>query len=567
VRPFFTLHRAHATLLALTLLISPWIGACQEKVQEPNRPRLVLLIVVDQLRTDFIQRWEHRLRPRGLRYLLREGVFFTDARYLQANTATGPGHATLVTGASPSTHGIIGNSWFDRRSRRVRYVVEDPRYQVLGQERIEGEGTSPRNLLSTTIGDELVMARPDRSRVFSASMKDRSAILLAGHLGKAYWYSTLSGDFVTSTYYEAQYPKWLRDWNRERRVDSYRGKKWRLMRDRETYEFADRDDRPFEIPLLDLGRTMPHLVSADNDQQFYSVLRATPFADRLLLDFVRDLIDAEEIGRRGATDFLAVGFSASDFVGHAFGPSSLEAEDNFLRTDHVLHELFQFIDKRIGLDRTVIALSADHGITEAPEYLTELGFNAGRHVPSEFMARLNRSLKRRFGVTRDLVIDFVSRDLVLDEGLIERLDLDLEAVERATAEEAMKMPGFELAVARADLLAGTVPSTDLYMRVMNGFRPERGGNVTLVPAQGWFLASDPSPSILTAMHGSPWVYDSQVPILIAGKRIKRDVVNGRVAPRDLAMTLASYLEIRPPSGSDGTVLPGVVPLPSRNPLE
>ncbi len=187
MRPFFTLHRAHATLLALTLLISPWIGACQKKIQEPNRPRLVLLIVVDQLRTDFIQRWEHRLRPRGLRYLLREGVFFTDARYLQANTATGPGHATLVTGAGPSTHGIIGNRWFDRRSRRVRYVVEDPRYQVLGQERIEGEGTSPRNLLSTTISDELVMARPGRSRAFSASMKDRSAILLAGHLGKAYW--------------------------------------------------------------------------------------------------------------------------------------------------------------------------------------------------------------------------------------------------------------------------------------------------------------------------------------------------------------------------------------------
>jgi predicted AlkP superfamily pyrophosphatase or phosphodiesterase len=556
-----------AGAFVLAVLVTSIVVGCGDELREPPRPRLVLLVTIDQLRTDFIQRFEHRLRPRGFRYLLKDGVYFTDARYKHANTATGPGHATLVTGAGPSDHGIVGNRWFDRRLDREVYTVEDSGHQVLGFEPTPGQGTSPTNLLSTTIGDELVMARASRSRSFSASFKDRAAILTAGHLGKAFWYSPENGDFVTSTYYHSEIPKWLRLWNRRELVERYRGKRWRLMEDASRYTFANQDDRPFEIPFLDLGRTMPHLLPGKGDDRFFNVLRATPFADRHLLDFVKELMVREKIGREGETDFLAVSFSATDFVGHTFGPASLEAEDNFLRVDFVLSELFQFIEKRVGLDRTVIVLTSDHGIAEAPEYLAELGIDAGRHVPTEFLAKLNRSLRREFGTTRDLVTDFVSQDLVVDEKLVRRLDLDLAAVERAAAAEMMRMPGFALAVTRTDLIEGNFPSSPLMDQVLEGFRPERSGNVRLVAAQGWFLANEPFPSLLTAMHGSPWAYDTQVPIIIAGPRIKRDVVNGRVAPRDIAPTLAAYLKIRPPSGSSGTVLPGVVPLPPRNPFD
>lgn len=414
---------AAAVVLAVTLTLI--FAGCGEELLEPKRPRLVLMVTVDQLRTDFIQRFEHRLRPRGFRYLLKDGVYFTDARYRHSHTATGPGHATIVTGAGPCDHGIVGNRWFDRRLDRTAYTVEDSRHQVLGFEPVPGQGTSPANLLSTTIGDELVMARAGKSRSFSVSFKDRAAILTGGHLGKAFWYSPESGDFVTSTYYYAEIPKWLRLWNRQELVERYRGKRWRLMEDVSRYTFAQQDDRPYEIPFMDLGRTMPHLLPSKGDDQFYNVLRATPFADRLLLDFVKELMMREKIGRQGATDFLSVSFSATDFVGHTFGPASLEAEDNFLRVDHVLAELFQFIEKRVGLDRTVIVLTSDHGVAEAPEYLAELGFDVGRHVPSEFLATLNRSLRREFGTTRDLVTDFVSQDLVVDEKLVHRLDLAL----------------------------------------------------------------------------------------------------------------------------------------------
>jgi predicted AlkP superfamily pyrophosphatase or phosphodiesterase len=556
---------AAAVVLAVTLTLI--FAGCGEELLEPKRPRLVLMVTVDQLRTDFIQRFEHRLRPRGFRYLLKDGVYFTDARYRHSHTATGPGHATIVTGAGPCDHGIVGNRWFDRRLDRTAYTVEDSRHQVLGFEPVPGQGTSPANLLSTTIGDELVMARAGKSRSFSVSFKDRAAILTGGHLGKAFWYSPESGDFVTSTYYYAEIPKWLRLWNRQELVERYRGKRWRLMEDVSRYTFAQQDDRPYEIPFMDLGRTMPHLLPSKVDDQFYNVLRATPFADRLLLDFVKELMMREKIGRQGATDFLSVSFSATDFVGHTFGPASLEAEDNFLRVDHVLAELFQFIEKRVGLDRTVIVLTSDHGVAEAPEYLAELGFDVGRHVPSEFLATLNRSLRREFGTTRDLVTDFVSQDLVVDEKLVHRLDLDLATVERAAAAEMMRMPGFALAVTRTDLMEGNFASSPLMDRVLEGFRPDRSGNVRLVAAQGWFLADEPYPSLLTAMHGSPWAYDSQVPIIIAGPNIRREVINRRVAPRDIAPTLAAYLKIQPPSGSSGTVLPGVVPLPPRNPLD
>lgn len=559
------LSRTAGTVI-VAVLVAQALAACGEDVRELQRPRLVLMITIDQLRTDFLQRFEHRLRPRGFRYLLKDGVYFTDARYRHDNTATGTGHATLLTGGSPALHGIVANRWFDRSVDRAMYAVEDARHQVLGFERSKGQGTSPRNLLSSTLGDELVMAQAGNARSFSVSMKDRAAIISGGHLGKAFWYSPRNGEFVTSTYYYPENPKWLRVWNRRRPADRYRGKRWRLMRERSRYLYADQDDRPFEIPFFNLGRTMPHLLGGMDDEQFYSVLRATPFADRLLLDFVKELVNAEKIGRGGSSDFLTISFSATDFVGHTFGPASLEAEDNFLRVDHALSELFQFIDKRVGLNRTLIVLSSDHGVGEAPEYLAGFGFDAGRHIPTEFIAKLNRTLRRRFGTTRDLVVDFIGPDLVLDEKLLRRLELDIAAVERAAAEEVLKMPGFALAVARTDLIEGSVPSSPLYARVLEGFRPERFGNVRLVASQGWFLINEPYPSLLTATHGSPWAYDSQVPIIIAGPRIKRDVVNRRVAPRDIAATLAAYLKIRPPSACEGEVLPGVVPLPPRNPL-
>ena len=551
--------RLPSLTMACLAAIAITAPGCSGTPSDEKRPRLVLQITIDQLRPDYISRFEKHLRPDGFRYLIKRGVMFTDARYKHTSTDTGTGHATLFTGAGPRGHGIVSNRWYDRVAERAVYTVEDGRHHVLGYQPTPGSGSSPRNLMSSTIGDELVMASAGRSRVFSASIKDRAAILPAGHLGKAFWYSKRNGEFVTSTFYYAEYPKWLKEWNREKPASRFRDRRWRLTHDRSSYMFGQNDDRGAEIPFLHLGRTFPHTLNTEDDEQFYTVLRATPFADRLLLEFVKELVAREKLGRKGHTDFLSISFSATDYIGHVFGPASLEAEENFLRVDHTLSDLFEFIDKKVGLGRTAIVLSSDHGVAEAPEYLADLGFEGGRLIPRDFIGRVNKTLARRYGNTRDLIVDFVGPDLVLDEEQIERLGLDVGEVERAAAREVERIPGFAMAVARTDLLEGTVPSSPVYRRMLESFHSERGGNVRLVPSQGWLLANEPYPTLLTAMHGSPWVYDSHVPLLIAGPGIKRGVVNRRVAPRDIAPTLAAYLRIRPPSGSEGRILPDVVP--------
>ena len=338
--------------------------------------KLVVQITVDQLRGDLPMRYRDRLGEGGFRYLLEQGVHYSNAHYRHANTETAVGHATLVTGADPSAHGIVGNDWIDPVSGAFVYNTEDDRHHLVGKERKAHQGVSPRNLLASTIGDELVLSNGGRSRVFSVSGKDRGAILPGGHAGKAFWYSKSSGQFVTSSYYYDAYPGWVEAWNGAAPAEAYRGRSWELLREKSTYQAADRDDRAYEAAALGMGRVFPHAYGDDK----YLTLRLgiTPPVDELTLDFVKTLIREEGLGQRGATDFLAVSFSATDYVGHLFGPSSLESEDMILRVDRTLAELFQAIDQAVGLENSLIVLSADHGGPDAPERASEIGIEAGR---------------------------------------------------------------------------------------------------------------------------------------------------------------------------------------------
>jgi predicted AlkP superfamily pyrophosphatase or phosphodiesterase len=545
--------------LAVLALVIPAIAASPA-------PRLILQITVDQLRGDLPSRYADRLTEGGFRYLMEKGTWYIDAHYRHANTETAVGHATLATGADPSRHGIVANDWIDQKTGAFVYNTEDERHHILGREPKAHEGVSPRNLNASTFSDELVVHTGGRSRAFSVSVKDRGAILPGGHVGKAFWFSKSSGHFVTSTYYYEDYPAWVKQWNDAKPADAYREKSWELLNDRSTYVHGRMDDRPYEADLKPLGRVFPHALGGDT-KYFYLLLTLTPVGDYLTLDFAKALVENEKLGHNetGAPDYLQISFSSTDYIGHLFGPSSLETEDNILRLDRTLADLFQFIDKKVGLDNTLIVLSGDHGAPEAPEYMAELGLSTGRFAFDWFKTEgpLTKALQERFG-RDDLISGHSHPYLYLNLKTIASAGLDVADVERFVADELMKIPGIIYAQTRSDLLAGRITESPIQNQIRRSFHPTRSGNIHMVPEQYWFLHSTEEAEkmgigSIAAIHGSPWEYDTYVPIFFAGSDVPAKVIGRRVAPTDIAATLAAYLGVKPPSGSVGSVLTEVLP--------
>jgi predicted AlkP superfamily pyrophosphatase or phosphodiesterase len=530
------------------------------------RPGLILQITVDQLRGDLPGRYADRLGEGGFRYLMEKGTWYIDAHYQHANTETAVGHATLATGADPARHGIVANDWIDAATGAFVYNTEDDRHHIIGKEPKAHEGVSPRNLMASTISDEMVVHNAGRSRAFSVSVKDRGAILPGGHAGKAFWFSKSSGEFVTSTYYYDDYPAWVKQWNAAKPADAYRHQSWDLLHDRATYVHGEMDDRPYEADFEPLGRTFPHPLGGDT-KYFYLFLTLTPVGDALTLEFTKALVENEKLGQNthGAPDYLQVSFSSTDYIGHLFGPSSLETEDNILRLDRTLADLFQFIDEKIGLDHTLIVLSGDHGAPEAPEYMAEEGLSTGRFAFDWFKTEgpLTEALQKKFGRS-DLIAGHSHPYLYLDPKAVSEAGLDTVAVEQFVAEELIKIEGILYAMSRSDLLAGRITASPIQNQIRRSFHPTRSGNIHMVPEQYWFLHSTEEAEkmgigSIAAIHGSPWAYDTFVPIFFAGSGVPAQKIGRRVAPTDIAATIAAYLGVKPPSGSVGTVLTEVLP--------
>jgi len=555
-----------AALLLITMLATaiPTASSASDADQTPpNSPKLVVQITVDQLRGDLPMRYRERLMEGGFRYLMEQGTHYTNAHYRHANTETAVGHSTLFTGADPSRHGIVTNEWFDQKTGQIVYNTEDDRHHLIGKDPKPHQGVSPRNLLSSTIGDELVLSNAGQSRVFSVSGKDRGAILPGGHAGKAFWYSKSSGQFVTSTYYYQEYPEWVAQWNASKPSDRYRGKQWKLSQSLESYFAQDIDDRPYEADFGSLGRTFPHHYG--DDKYTSLVVGLTPAVDELTIEFAKLTIIQEKLGAGGATDFLAVSLSATDYVGHLFGPSSLESEDTILRLDRLLASFFEFLDQAVGLDQTLIVLSADHGGPEAPEYIVDrIGLETGRYAFDHFKQpnELTKALKRRFG-RGDLIRAHSHPYLHLDYNVIQEADLNPADVERFLAAEAIKLPGIFYAMSRSELVNGQYVDGPLQRQIRRSFHFDRSGSVHLVADQYWFMHSTGEAAAmglpgLAAIHGSPWPYDTYVPIFFAGHEVRAQTVERRVAPTDIAPTISNYLGIKYPSGNIGDPLPEVI---------
>ena len=417
-RPGSTMKKRTRFLTTL-VIASVWFAAVAGQ-QPPLRPKLVLVLSIDQMRVDYLSRFAPLYRG-GLKRLTERGAVFNNARYRHASTETGPGHSVLLSGRHPSHSGIVANDWWDPYLKKLINVVDDPFHLPLGG---EGRSASPVNALSFTVGDVLKLGNVN-SRVVGVSLKDRSAILMAGRRADAaYWYETAGGNFITSTYYAKEAPPWLTRWNRLRLPDTYAGKKWtRLLADEDVYEkYAGPDAIEGEWDRKDT--VFPHAIRGNPPERlYYDDFRRTPFADEVTLSVALEAMNAHQLGQDEHTDIFAVGFSATDVIGHTYGPESHEIMDQLLRLDSVLEKLFQAIDDSVGLANTLVVLSADHGSLPLVENLRSQGIEARRASPDILRNAVQGALDRRFPGVQGLMAYFAT-DIYFDEEVIRLNRLD-----------------------------------------------------------------------------------------------------------------------------------------------
>ena len=539
----------------------------------PAKPRLILQITVDALRSDLPKRYAHMLGEGGFRYLMEQGVDYTNAHYQHANTETIVGHVSLATGSVPAAHGMVGNVWFDREKGRLTYNIEDAEFHLLTagadvdkkteidptQKAAKVDGRSPTAILSSTFSDELAVHFNGQSKIFAVSVKDRGAVSLAGHAGKAFWFSKSSGEFVTSTYYYEQYPQWVTTWNARKPATAYAGKAWELLHPVEKYLFGKADDREYETDFPGFGRIFPHAYGEAGDKYLTTRLTLSPAGDELTLDFAKTLLDNEQLGQDDVPDYLSVSFSSTDYVGHIFGTSSLETEDNIAHLDRTLAELLAYVDQKVGLANTLIVLSADHGQPEVPGHLHELGIADAHYFDTKTLDKTPAiiALKKRFGIGEELIEAFFQPYIYLNQKLIREKGLDQAEVEKVVAAELMKFDGVAAAVSSTALRTASLPDTLLNRAILRNFHSKRSGDIYVVFEPNVFI-NDFDGLTVASTHGSPWRYDTHVPVMFAGAGLQPKSVSRSVTPYDIAPTLAAYMGIKPPSAAIGNPLPEVL---------
>ncbi|EGU43380.1 hypothetical protein VII00023_16150 [Vibrio ichthyoenteri ATCC 700023] len=556
-----------AWLLTGTALICSMPAATQE-----TKPKLVLQITVDGLRADLLSRYQHNFGQGGFRYLMDDGIYYTNANYQHGNTETIVGHVSLATGAPPSVHGMVGNVWYDRAKERLVYNVEDDQYSTLTQgagvdkateidptqKTAQGDGRSPDPILSTTFSDELALSSNGKAKIFSVSVKDRGAISLGGHAGKAFWFSKATSDFVTSNYYYQQYPDWVEQWNAQDHPKRYSGTQWQLSLERDKYTLDD-SDADFKVDLGGFARSFPHPYGPADFKYYSTMLTLSPAGDELTADFAMELLQQEQLGQGAFTDYLAVSFSSNDYVVHMFGSNSLENEDNLIRLDRTLARLFKQVDEYVGLDNTLIVLSADHGVPESSPNAARFGLRQARYFSLEDLWNNNVSqrLKREFGLDKSAIRLYAQPYVYLNHQVIEQGGHDLDAVQTAIAEEARKIEGIAFAMTSSDIKHNREAETRVMQLVKNNYHPLRSGDVYLVFSPRTYI-NDMDGLTIASTHGSPWRYDTHVPVIFAGFNLKSQKQPRPITPYDIAPSLSSLLGITLPSGATGEVLREVV---------
>ena len=512
--------------------------------QQVERPKLVVGIVVDQMRWDYLYRYYDRYEEGGFKRMLGEGFSCENTLISHLPSFTAVGHSTVYTGAVPAIHGITGNEWTDQLTGRKWYCTEDTAVQSVGGSAAAGE-MSPRNLLASTITDELRLATNFRSKVVGVSLKDRAAILPAGHTANgAFWLDDSNGSFITSTYYMPELPDWVTRFNRRKEPQQLISKSWETLYPMKTYVQSSGDNVNWEGTFSgEDAPVFPHKMKDIYKKDPVS-LRATPYGNTLTLDFAEAAVNGYDLGSGNATDFLTINCASTDYVGHKYGPNSIEVEDTYLRLDKDLSSFFRFLDKKVGKGNYLVFLTADHGAAHSVGFMQEHNIPAGFVQDKRILTELNALLAERFGVNK-LVRSLMNYHVNYNLDEIASAKLDYDHVRKETVKFLLKQPGVQFAADIENIGNSPVPEPIKSM-IINGYNPNRCGSVMIVPKPGWFQGFEKGTT-----HGNWNPTDIHIPLVFMGWHVKHGASNKTVHMTDIAATLAAMLHIQMPNGCVG----------------
>lgn len=540
-------------LKALLILILgiPFAGLAQT---QSEKPKLVIGIIVDQMRQEYLYRFKDRFVEGGFKRFSEQGFMLTNGHYNYIPTYTGPGHASIYTGTTPATHGIIANEWYNRQLGKFIYCAEDSTVTNVGGT-VENGKISPRNMLSTSITDELRFATAKRAKVVGIAIKDRGASLPAGHTGDAYWYDSSNGDFMTSTYYytTATLPKWVSDFNAKKIPDTYLKQTWNPLFPINSYKNSLPDDNTFEGVFV--GKSSPtfpyYLDSLKSSNGGYGLIASTPYGNTMTLDFTYAAIEGEQLGQRGETDFLAVSFSSPDYIGHRFGPSSIEVEDNYLRLDQELAKFFDYLDKKIGKGQYLAFLSADHAVAEVPAYMISERVPAGNFNSGMLSGQLKGFAMAMYG-EGNWVLSYSNEQIFLNKELAKEKKIDFAQMQRDFADFVLRFKGVKEAYTAVDLRSQEFTQSRPHLLQL-GYNHKASGDVLLVLEPAWLTGG-----LRGTTHGSGYSYDTHVPISFYGWGIMPGQSSEYTSVTDIAPTLAILLKIKFPNGTTGNPIRAIV---------
>jgi predicted AlkP superfamily pyrophosphatase or phosphodiesterase len=517
-----------------------------------QRPKLVVGIMVDQMRWDFLYRYHNRYAANGgFKRMLNQGFTCDNTFIPYAPTVTACGHTCVYTGSVPAIHGITGNAWFDYEKNKTVYCSEDKSVKTVGSTSNAGE-MSPRNMLTTTIGDELRLATNFRSKVIGIAIKDRGGILPAGHSANAaYWYDSKTGDWITSTYYMNDLPQWVKDFNSKKYVDGFYNNGWNTLYPIASYAQSTKDENEFEAkPFGNEQKSFPYDLKRFVAKN-YGIVSSTPYGNTLTAMMAKEAIAKEEMGKDSVTDFLAVSFSSPDYVGHAFGPNSIEVEDTYLRLDKELGELFDYLDKTVGKGQYISFLTADHGVAHVPAFSNENKLPGGAVDDNKLVSDLNKLLSEKYKKS-NLVLSAYNYQISLNHITIDTAGLDKEDIVEDVMKYASKIEGIDRVFALDELMEQPMNAV-VKERIANGWHPKRSGDVQLIFAPGWIDGGKTGTT-----HGLWNPYDSHIPLVWYGWNIKPGRSTEEVYMTDIAATLAAMLRIQMPSGCIGKPIQAVL---------
>lgn len=540
--------------LGITFLtvLSTGFTAQKNKSAQIERPKLVVGLVVDQMRWDYLYRYYEKYQSDGFKRLLKEGYSFNNVHINYIPTYTAIGHTTIYTGSVPAIHGIAGNDWFDKTTGKNVYCTTDKSVKPVGTTDVKSGSHSPKNLWSTTVTDELLLATNFQAKVVGISLKDRASILPAGHHPTGtYWFDDTTGNFVTSSYYMNQLPKWMNDFNAQKMPDQLVKNGWNTLLPIAEYTESSPDNSPWE-GLLGSAKTptFPYSNLAADYQLKKDNIRSTPFGNTLTLKAAEAAIKGEQLGADAITDFLAVNLASTDYAGHKFGPNSIEVQDIYLRLDRDLAEFFKYLDDKVGKGEYTVFLSADHGGAHSKGFMEEHKMPTGFY--GEDNKEFNVMLKDKFKVDQ-LISKITNNQVYLDDKLMSENNLDAEQVKQYLIDILNKDQSVLFAVDMKKAGSSSIPEP-IKTRIANGYNWQRSGDIQVIYHDNWL----PTYAKLGTTHGAWNSYDSHIPLIFMGWGIKNGESNKDYNMTDIAPTISALLHIQFPSGNIGNPIVEVI---------